>query len=329
MGIRGTELQTQTEVAAIGGNSLPHFTGPLKELIMFTRILFPTKFEEFSLEILKSISCLKSGGLEHVVLLHVIDIDKAYSRADWGGIVNLTSIHQGATEQLSSYAEYLQSEGISVKSTVATGPLVSEIIRIGQEEGVSLIVAGRQKRSRLGDLFIGSTTDEIVREAAVPVLVTKYHTLTEIEGEVVERFCVNMFQKILYAVDWSPSTERAEEYLPLIQKLGASEIIIVDIADDLVKKSALRNDEKPEPIESRTEKIRSLERELQAKGFQAKAYLLEEGSPHQTINRIATEEDVSLIIMGSQGKGFVEGILGGSVSQRVVERSEKPVLVVK
>ena len=296
---------------------------------MFKRILFPTKFEEFSLEILKRISCLKSGGLEHVILLHVIDIDKAYSRADWGGIVNLTSIHQAATEELSSYAEYLQSEGIKVKSAIATGPLVSEIIRIGQDEGVSLIVAGRQKRSRLGDLFIGSTTDEIVRKAAVPVLVTKYHTLTEIEGEVVERFCVNMFQKVLYAVDWSPSTERAEEYLPLLQQLGASEIIIVHIADDLVKKSALRNDETPEPIDVRTEKLGSLERELHEKGFQAKAYLLEEGNPHQAINRIATEEDVSLIIMGSQGKGFVEGILGGSVSQRVVERSEKPVLVVK
>jgi nucleotide-binding universal stress UspA family protein len=296
---------------------------------MFTRILFPTKFEEFSLEILKSISCLKSGGLEEVVLLHVIDIDKAYSRADWGGIVNLTTIHENATEQLSSYAEYLRSEGINVRSTVVTGPLVSEIIRIGQEEAVSLIVAGRQKRSRLGDLFIGSTTDEIIRQAAVPVLVTRCHTLTEIEGEVVERFCVNMFQKVLYAVDWSPSTERAEEYLPLLQQLGASEIIIVHIADDLVKKSALRNDETPEPIDVRTEKLGSLERELQEKGLQAKAYLLEEGNPHQAINRIATEEDVSLIIMGSQGKGFVEGILGGSVSQRVVKRSEKPVLVVK
>ena len=117
---------------------------------MFRRILFPTKFEEFSLEILKSISCLKCGGLEEVVLLHVIDMDKAYSHADWGGIVNLTTIHENATEQLSSYAEYLRSEGVNVRSTVATGPLVSEIIRIGQDEGVSLIVAGRQKRSRAG-----------------------------------------------------------------------------------------------------------------------------------------------------------------------------------
>jgi len=136
-------------------------------------------------------------------------------------------------------------------------------------------------------------------------------------------------QKVLYAVDWSPSTERAEEYLPLLQKLGASEIIIVHVADDLVKKSALRNDETQEPIDVRTEELESLEQELRARGFRAKAYLLEEGSPYQAINRIATEEDVSLIIMGSQGKGFVEGMLGGSVSQLVVERSEKPVLVVK
>jgi nucleotide-binding universal stress UspA family protein len=296
---------------------------------MFRRILFPTKFEEFSLKILKSTACLKSGGLEEVVLLHVIDIDKPYSRADWGGIVNLTSLHDNATEQLSSYAEYLESEGINVKSIVATGPLVSEVIRISQDEGVSLVVAGRQKRSRLGDLFIGSTTDEIVRKAAVPVLVTKYHTLKEIEGKVVESFCVNMFQKVLYAVDWSPSTERAEEYLPVLAKLGASEIVIVHIADDLVKRSGLRDHVDQEPIEVREERLGSLEQALQAKGFDAKAYLLEEGSPHQAINRIATEEEVSLIIVGSQGKGFVEGILGGSLSQRVVERSEKPVLVVK
>jgi nucleotide-binding universal stress UspA family protein len=296
---------------------------------MFRRILFPTKFEEFSLKILKSISCLKSGGLEKVVLLHVIDVDKPYSRADWGGIVNLTNLHETATDQLSSYAEYLQSEGIDVKSIVATGPLVSEIIRIGQEEEVSLIVAGRQKRSRLGDLFIGSTTDEIVRKAELPVLVTKYHTVTEIDGEVVEHFCVNMFQKVLYAVDWSPSTERVEQYLPVLGQLGASEIIILHIADDLVKKSSRRKDEVQEPIEVREERLESLEKELQTRGFKARAYLLQEGSPHQAINRIATEEDVSLIIMGSAGKGQAEGVLGGSVSQRVVKRSEKPVLVVK
>jgi nucleotide-binding universal stress UspA family protein len=296
---------------------------------MFRRILFPTNFEEFSFEILKNISCLKSSGLERVVLLHVIDIDNSYSRADWGGIVNLTSIHASANEQLNSYAEYLRSEGIEVKIAIEIGSLVSQIMRIGKKERVSLIVAGRQKRSRLGDLFMGSTTNRIVREATVPVWVTKYHSVTEIEGQLVERFCVNIFQKILYAVDWSPSTDRVEEYLPFLRQLGASEVVIVHIADDPMKRALRGNDETQESIDVKTEKLESLEQVLQEKGFHAKVYLLAEGNTYKAINRIATEEDVSLIIMGSQGKGFLDGILGGSVSQRVIERSEKPVLVVK
>jgi hypothetical protein len=36
---------------------------------MFRKILFPTNFEEFSLPILQSISCLKRAGLQEVVLL--------------------------------------------------------------------------------------------------------------------------------------------------------------------------------------------------------------------------------------------------------------------
>ena len=63
-----------------------------------------------------------------------------------------------------------------------------------------------------------------------------------------------------------------------------------------------------------------LEREMQAQGFQVKSHALV-GQPSLEINRLATEEDVSLIVMGSHGMGFVEGMLWGSVSQRVVEYS--------
>lgn len=45
--------------------------------------------------------------------------------------------------------------------------------------------------------------------------------------------------------------------------------------------------------------------------------------------RIAKEEDASLIVMGSHGKGDVEGILWGSVSRNVVEYSDRAVLLIK
>jgi nucleotide-binding universal stress UspA family protein len=135
------------------------------------KILFPAKFEEFCLDILKSIACLKSAGLEEVVLLHVIDTASLYTEVGWGTVFNLELIEREANKRLDSYAEYLRGEGISSKTLVCKGRLVSEIIRVATNEDVSLIVAGRQRRGILGELFVGSTTHGIIRQSSVPVLV--------------------------------------------------------------------------------------------------------------------------------------------------------------
>jgi nucleotide-binding universal stress UspA family protein len=259
----------------------------------------------------------------------VIDTSKLYTEAEWGTVLNLTRIQETAAQRLASYAEYLQSEGIKVKTAITVGPLVSEVIRIAQEEDVSLIVTGRQKRSILGELFVGSSTDRVIRRATVPVLVTKYHTVKEIEGEVTEEFCRNMFRKILFPVDWSPWTERTKEYFPLLRQVGASEVVIVHVLEDPLIEAKYVTQRTQEMIEERNRALESPKQELVGSGFQAKTYLLEGGRAYHAINRIATKEDVSMILMGSHGKGFVEETLWGSVSQRVVEYSEKPVLVVK
>jgi nucleotide-binding universal stress UspA family protein len=124
-----------------------------------------------------------------------------------------------------------------------------------------------------------------------------------------------MFRKILYPTDWSSSAERAKQYIPALHRVGASEIIVVHVLEtefDLGVK----------------EKLGDLKQDFQSQGFKVSVQLLK-GKPYREINRIATEEDVSLIVMGSHGKGFTEAIFWGSVSQRVVEYSEKPVFVVK
>jgi hypothetical protein len=56
---------------------------------MFKKILFPTKFEEFSMETLDSVCCLQAAGLEEVILLHVIDTGSLYTEIDWEIVFNL------------------------------------------------------------------------------------------------------------------------------------------------------------------------------------------------------------------------------------------------
>jgi nucleotide-binding universal stress UspA family protein len=293
---------------------------------MFKRILFPTRFEEFSLAILGSIACLQRAGLEEVVLLYVIDTDSFQTEVNGGVGVNLDLIRQNARGKLDSFAEPLRSRGIGAKTAIGIGPLVPEIIKTAAKEKVSLIVAGRQKRDILGELFVGSTTDRIIRQAEVSVLVAKYHTLKEVQGNVEESFCRDLFRKVLYPTDWSPCAERAKAFLPALRQVGASEALVVHVMEELPSEAQYLNREAL--VKSVAEKMRALERELQSEDFKVKSYALE-GKPYREINRLATEEDVSLIVMGARGMGFMEGLFWGSVSQRVVEYSEKPVLVVK
>jgi nucleotide-binding universal stress UspA family protein len=293
---------------------------------MFKKILYPTDFEEFSLPNLESLACLKKAGLEEVVLLYVIDTDSFQTEVDGGVTLNLDLVRQTAMQKLDVLAEFLRSEGIGVTSEISIGPLVAEILETAAKQEVSLIVAGRQKRDILGELFVGSTTDRIIRKSKAPVLVAKYHTLQEVEGKVEESFCLDLFRKILYATDWSPGAERAKAFLPALRQVGASEAVVVHVTEKLPYEAEYLNREAlAQQVE---EKMGALEQELQSVGFQVKTYTLE-GKPYREINRLATEEDVSLIVMGCHGMGWVEGMLWGSVSQRVAEYSEKPVLLVK
>jgi nucleotide-binding universal stress UspA family protein len=293
---------------------------------MFKKILYPTRFEEFSLSILESLACLKKADLEEVVLLYVIDTDSFQTEVDGGVALNLDLVRQTAMLKLDSLGEFLRSQGIKTRSVIGLGPLVPEILKTAAKQDVSLIVAGRQKRDILGELFVGSTTDRIIRKSKVPVLVAKYHTLQEVEGKVEESFCLDLFRRILYPTDWSPGAERVKAFLPALRKVGASEAVLVHVTEELPSEAQYLN---REALAKRVEeRIGVLEGELQAMGFKVKSYT-PEGTPYREINRLATEEDVSLIVMGFHGMGFVEGILWGSVSQRVVEYSEKPVLVVK
>ena len=55
----------------------------------------------------------------------------------------------------------------------------------------------------------------------------------------------------------------------------------------------------------------------------------ETGSPATVILEFEENLNADLIVMGSRGLGVVKGILLGSVSQYIIERSKCPVLVIK
>ena len=63
-------------------------------------------------------------------------------------------------------------------------------------------------------------------------------------------------------------------------------------------------------------------------GIEAKKHV-ETGAIHKAILKVAEAEGSDMIIMGSRGLGLFKGAILGSVSQKVVEESKIPVMVIK
>jgi nucleotide-binding universal stress UspA family protein len=67
---------------------------------------------------------------------------------------------------------------------------------------------------------------------------------------------------------------------------------------------------------------------VENKGIRASSDVLE-GPPADAILRVAQAEKFDLIVMGSRGLGQFEGLLLGSVSDRVLHHAHVPVMVVR
>ena len=146
-----------------------------------------------------------------------------------------------------------------------------------------------------------------------------------------------MFEKILYPTDFSDVSKKALDYLKQLKEAGAQEVIVLHIIDTREVESIARYGEVSMNLEKGLEKkmeervkqeITAIEAELKRSGFDVKVRI-ERGIPFREILRVEEEEDVSVVVIGSHGKSCVAEMFLGSVSEKVVRKSGKPVLVVR
>lgn len=141
---------------------------------------------------------------------------------------------------------------------------------------------------------------------------------------------------ILVATDGSDGGDRAVDYAAARAKADAAELLIVNILGgygipDRVARAFTQAQEGwlNELLESLSAEILTKVRE-RALAAGAPAALIESrsGDVAPTIIQIAREKHVSAIVVGKRGTGRVEGLLLGSVSQKLVSLAPLPVTVV-
>lgn len=280
---------------------------------MFERILFPTDFSEHAQKIT---NCLgEIPGIKDIIILHVID-----TRSTAYGEESESVLVKKAELILQEQKARLESIGKTVKTMVKAGIPSREILRTANEEKVSLVVMGARGRSLIKDILLGSVSSDILRYGKTNLLILRHRVAEKLEGEVFEKYCDRIFTKVLFPTDFSEGSEKA---LSMLKSLNTGRIILVHVVDKGETKEEL-----DAYIEEAKRKLGGLQNLLGTSGFESELHV-RIGDPANEINSIAEEEDVSLIAIGTKGKGLIEEIRIGSTAESVVRNAKKPVLVLR
>jgi nucleotide-binding universal stress UspA family protein len=159
---------------------------------------------------------------------------------------------------------------------------------------------------------------ELLHRAWTPVLVYKHLTETAISVE-------EPFERPLVAIDWSPGSLRAVEYIKDL-KDTVQEVHLVNVTDDKTLKGSSAMEIQKTRKQARG-KLEEICEKLEAVGINARAHVYV-GDPDEEIEKAARDCQATLIVLGSSAKStWVERFLG-STPRKIAEESIYPTLLI-
>jgi nucleotide-binding universal stress UspA family protein len=177
MGARGKNTIQNILLGSVSANVIRHAKTPVllmrfppgsnmgeKHRHLFSRVLVPVDFSEPSRYALALLKDIPTTG--HVILLHVVDMGESEEE--------IQAAVREARERLALIQKDLATAGIAAEVLVHVGYPPDEINATADRSDVTLILMSPQGKGwtrELRALFIGSTTNAVIRRAHRPVLI--------------------------------------------------------------------------------------------------------------------------------------------------------------
>ena len=136
---------------------------------------------------------------------------------------------------------------------------------------------------------------------------------------------MQLIKRILLAHDFSKSSENVLATAKELAKIFQSEVVPIHVLPDDVKNEKVKTFLR----ETVTQKLQATSEQLKGEGVKSSEHILAFGSPHGEIVRAAVDVNANLILTGSGETQKGEKFLLGTTTERVIQKSEKPVFVVK
>lgn len=285
---------------------------------MFKKLIIASEISKGEFDIINCLKGLKRLGAEECLLLQCLNTHEAEATIS-------TFVTDILEQNLRKQKDMLVKQGYSVETRIVSGDMKYEINRIAKEEDYSVIVAGMAEHSLMGELFFGGTAHEVIHHASKPVLLIR---VSDSADESVERSeeC-NIVDHILFPTDFSENASNAFDYVKNMVDNGVKKVTIVHVQDRSRIEPHMINKLEEFNTED-TRRLEELKKVLNGKENVEVDVQLVYGSPTAELLKLIQELKISLVVMGSQGRGFISEIYLGSVSHNIVRHSSASVLLI-
>ena len=266
-----------------------------------------------------------------VTLVHVVDDSAINELSAWQNLPSVKALVDRDMERAGTYlADFrgrLESAGIATSTEVILGSPAKAIVDLAQRTGADVIAMSTRGRGGLIRQVLGSVAEKVVRTAATPVLL--YHP----QGTSMPTAAID---HLLVPLDGSAL---AEKVLPIVEQAATS----LKVPVTLFRAIAGYTFSFPVPMpdgaaETSTQILEAIAKDaveylsnqataLKAKGLEA-VYRHAVGDPSEDLVKAADEVPASIIVMSTHGRGGMARAVLGSVADKVMRSSGRPVLLV-
>ena len=223
------------------------------------------------------------------------------------GIAASQDIEQIGREQLENLVEQLQKEGLSVEADWRMGGVEDEILSAARDVNADLIITGRHDLSTFFDWLAGSAATDVALDASCPVLVVPAPVNDETPKPA-------QLKEIVYA------TQLEFDERDVLQQLsrltadfgGRLHFLKVDadnqpnVFDDAQFKSQMQRAMGDQPVQVNVVHDRTVTNGL---------------------TKYLDHHQADILVMTTRERGFLDGLLNPSLTQRMVTKAHLPVLV--
>ena len=218
----------------------------------------------------------------------------------------------------------IRRDGIDLRCEVATGKPAAEILRVSRERSCDLIVMSSHGLTGFRKMFFGSTTERVLRETSVPVLVTPGadHGPNSVEDVPAA------VRRLLVPVDFTAATAWQLRFARGLSEALNRPLLLVHVIEPVRTMIAAQSRLAHVDAERRARAETELDALMQTLPPSLKPEaLVAYGEPAEEIAKIANDRDAGLIVMGLHSSPLT-GPRMGSVTYRVLCLAPRLVLAI-